>query len=134
MKYLIVKNSCVCLNCKEEITSDYGHNFVTCKCGKVSIDGGHGYQRILGFPEDYKITSITIENTPESLEANHFYCREHFTWGTYGKDGNQRYQRVKIKDLETPHIHAILKTQPITGIIRMVIQNELQYRKELNYE
>jgi hypothetical protein len=37
-----------CLNCHSVIQSTHRHDFVTCKCGATSIDGGGDYTRILG--------------------------------------------------------------------------------------
>ena len=31
--------------CEEEIESVHRHDFVTCKCGNVSVDGGKDYLR-----------------------------------------------------------------------------------------
>lgn len=56
--------------------------------------------------------------------------REIQTWGTYGKEGGGKAD-VFIKDLETDHIKAILKTQ--THIkdtsIEIILKEELKFRK-----
>ena len=36
-----------CLACLEVIQSTYRHDFVSCFCGKLSVDGGGDYLRIL---------------------------------------------------------------------------------------
>lgn len=41
----VVINKAQCNNCKDIIESKYGHDFVTCKCGNVSVDGGKEYLR-----------------------------------------------------------------------------------------
>jgi hypothetical protein len=49
------RNIVRCKHCNDVIESKYGHDFVTCKCGTVSCDGGPEYQRILwkeGLMED----------------------------------------------------------------------------------
>ncbi len=38
-----------CIDCLDIIQSNYRHDFQTCKCGKISIDGGKDYTRLL-FP------------------------------------------------------------------------------------
>ncbi|WP_420915909.1 DUF7695 domain-containing protein [Neisseria mucosa] len=38
MKKLII-NRAKCLLCNDVITSEYSHDFKTCKCGNLSIDG-----------------------------------------------------------------------------------------------
>lgn len=129
-KQVIVRNSILCLSCNDHIVSESRHDFVTCKCGKVSTDGGRSYQRILGNPEDYEITTISIQDTEESFKVNHELLRVELSWGTYGKDGKSKYKRVKISELTTDHIEAILLTQNLIDIIiKKALINELKYRK-----
>lgn len=44
MKRIIV-NKIKCKKCGDIIESKSRHDFVTCKCGAVSVDGGHDYLR-----------------------------------------------------------------------------------------
>jgi len=44
-----------CNKCNSIIESLHSHDFVTCSCGKVSIDGGSEYLRIVGDSEDYEM-------------------------------------------------------------------------------
>jgi hypothetical protein len=41
----IIQNKIKCNVCKEIIESKYRHDFVSCKCGRVSVDGGKDYLR-----------------------------------------------------------------------------------------
>lgn len=59
---MIYRNSIRCNHCKDEIESSYRHDFKSCNCGKVAVDGGNAYQRRVGSPEDYTDTSICFEN------------------------------------------------------------------------
>ena len=43
-----------CIKCKEVIESKFRHDFVSCKCGAVAVDGGKDYWRTVGDPKDYK--------------------------------------------------------------------------------
>lgn len=45
MKRRITKNAVKCKICGDIIESTYRHDFVTCSCGNVSVDGGHDYLR-----------------------------------------------------------------------------------------
>lgn len=45
-------NAAVCLHCKDYIRSTHKHDYVTCSCGKVSVDGGSWYVRRRGQEED----------------------------------------------------------------------------------
>lgn len=39
----IIRNSAKCLRCGDEVESKHRHDFVTCKCGAISVDGGKEY-------------------------------------------------------------------------------------------
>ena len=41
----ILRNRAKCLRCGDIIESRNRHEFVTCKCGALSVDGGHDYIR-----------------------------------------------------------------------------------------
>jgi hypothetical protein len=101
----LLKNSIKCNHCNDEIESKYTHNFVTCKCGKVSVDGGLDYGRTL-FTEisDFTDTSIYDDGT-------HELRRQHLVWGNnYDKDMNRLPETVynPIMSMTSDHIQAIL--------------------------
>ena len=59
LKIGIIKNAIRCNLCGDEIESTYRHNYVTCKCGACSVDGGHDYlRRCFRKKEDYTDISI----------------------------------------------------------------------------
>lgn len=43
----IFLNQAKCLVCGDVITSNHRHDFVTCSCGEVSVDGGSWYAKRL---------------------------------------------------------------------------------------
>lgn len=53
MKRIIV-NKIKCKKCGDIIESTGRHDFNTCKCGAVSVDGGHDYLRRCGRLEDFE--------------------------------------------------------------------------------
>ncbi len=58
----ILRNRIKCNKCGDIIESESVHNFVTCKCGAVSIDGGHEYlKRSAMSPKDFHDLSVVIE-------------------------------------------------------------------------
>lgn len=58
----ITRNSARCSRCGQEIESKFTHDFVTCKCGALSVDGGLSYRRRLFESEvPYEETSIYEE-------------------------------------------------------------------------
>ena len=60
----IIRNAIQCKHCGEIIESKSVHDFKTCKCGKVFVDGGHEYLRrsyTNSAEEDFIDLSETIE-------------------------------------------------------------------------
>ena len=45
---MIIQNAATCLACGDFIVSKHRHDFVTCTCGAVSVDGGQEYLRRVG--------------------------------------------------------------------------------------
>ena len=45
---MIVQNAATCLACGDFIVSKHRHDFVTCTCGAISVDGGQEYLRRVG--------------------------------------------------------------------------------------
>lgn len=45
---MIVQNAVTCNKCDDFIVSKHRHDFVTCKCGAISVDGGQAYLRRSG--------------------------------------------------------------------------------------
>lgn len=45
---MIIQNAVSCLNCGDFIFSSHRHDFVTCTCGSISVDGGQEYLRRVG--------------------------------------------------------------------------------------
>lgn len=41
-----------CIKCGDIIQSKFVHDFRSCKCGSIYIDGGDDYTRVGGYPED----------------------------------------------------------------------------------
>lgn len=50
---MIVSNQATCLSCKESIWSGHRHDYVTCKCGELSVDGGQAYIKRVGNLSNY---------------------------------------------------------------------------------
>jgi hypothetical protein len=52
MKTKIIKNAAKCKKCKDVIESTFRHDFVSCKCGAIFVDGGKDYLRRGGDLDD----------------------------------------------------------------------------------
>ena len=89
----------------------------------VSIDGGFDYLRRVGMFSGCVDMSVTTQDEFESIRAV-------FAWGTYGKDGKQPLSYVKLKDMASEHIQAVLDTQErICGtVVEQLFKQELLYR------
>jgi len=103
---ILLRNSIKCNHCNDEIESKYRHDFVTCKCGKVSVDGGKDYGRTMFTKvSDYTNTSIVDD-------GSHELRRQYLTWGNnYDKDMNKLPETIynPIMDMSKEHIEAILE-------------------------
>ena len=42
---MIIRNRAKCLRCGDIIESTHTHDYKTCSCGAVAVDGGHDYIR-----------------------------------------------------------------------------------------
>ena len=45
---MIIQNAVTCMGCGDFIVSKHRHDFVTCTCGAISVDGGQAYLRRVG--------------------------------------------------------------------------------------
>lgn len=89
-----------------------------------SVDGGLDYR-------SGTYTSKGVTNLSLYSDDPHDKIREGFTWGTYGKCGTLPKHYLKLKDMTTDHINAILTTQfHITKAIRKAFEDELEWRNE----
>lgn len=90
---------------------------------EVGIDGGLAYLRRTGSLAFCTDLSVTTKD-------DFLVVREAFTWGSYGKDGKQPRAEIKLKDMTTDHIQAILRTQQhIKGsVVQQLFKQELLYR------
>lgn len=58
----IIKNQAMCKICGDIIESKTAHDFVTCSCGALSVDGGHEYIRRIGEPGSWIDISVEAED------------------------------------------------------------------------
>jgi len=59
--YMILQNQIRCKTCGDEPFSAYRHDYKTCKCGAVAVDGGMDYLRRAGDLEGYEDLSYSME-------------------------------------------------------------------------
>jgi hypothetical protein len=106
------------------LTSYNRHDYVTHKDALTKevlmVDGGTDYlRRHVGTYEELSVYD----------DGSHLTRRSAVHWGTRGKDGRQPLVYKPIKDLDSDHIEAILKTQhQISKFYKEVFKEELKYR------
>ena len=61
----IIRNSARCLRCGDEIESKHVHDFVTCKCGAISVDGGKEY-----FKRSAEDLSLLLDTSESNDDGN----------------------------------------------------------------
>jgi len=111
------------------LTSKYTHDYISYKDNNGEIymvDGGHKYLR-RNVNEKYPYIERTLYEDSDFTEI-----RKYMLWGTYGKNGDQPLSHLKLKDIETEHIEAIIKTQKQledTSYLKL-FKKELEYRNE----
>ena len=107
------------------LQSKHVHDYVTYSDADGNfyyIDGGLHYCRISG-----NMKSLCLHYGDEHSEI-----RKYFSWKSYGKDGKQHGTWLKLQDMGTDHIEAILDTQKhIFGtVVELVFKDELKYRED----
>jgi hypothetical protein len=92
-----------------------------------AVDGGSEYlKRCFGNNRDYKELSLTTDDPHDKI-------REVVQWGKRLENG--RVQYILVKDLTDSHLRGIvdyIRTFSPNGVMLRVMQNEFQYRKEIN--
>ena len=123
---MIVRNSAMCGDCWQEIVSKYKHDYTTCSCGQLSIDGGSSYLKRNS--NHYVDTSLFSNDDFDKI-------RNEFEWGTSGIDGKQPLQYIKLKDMEATHIESILATQFwLAKEIKDILKKELDIKIKIEGE
>lgn len=85
------------------------------------IDGGLDYVRTSMNKHPAVYHTITMDDP-------HHLRREHFHWGSYGKQGNEPLRWIALKDMETDHIKAVLIIKPSESWLAQLLNDELKYR------
>jgi len=106
------------------LTSYNRHDYLTHKDTitkeVLMVDGGNDYaRRHVGTYEELSVYD----------DGSHLTRRSALHWGTRGKDNKQPLTYKPIKDLDSDHIEAILRTQTqLSEFYKGVFKEELKYR------
>jgi hypothetical protein len=69
VEHYLVTNQAKCLVCGDVIVSRHRHDFVTCSCGALSVDGGQDYARRL-FKESTQWEELSTYSDVKPLREN----------------------------------------------------------------
>ncbi len=98
---MILVNKIQCLLCEDIIISRHRHDYVSCECGEVSVDGGNSYaRRSFKTPGSYKNLTVTSDHDFEVI-------RENFERLDKGKSGLEIPRWVKLKDMSTEWLETL---------------------------
>ena len=122
----IIVNKAICNKCNDEIISKHRHDFVTCSCGKFSVDGGRSYIRRIG--DDYTETTLYSDDPFEKL-------RKHIFRGGRGKDGTEDLKYVALNEMGNDWLENVItyenEHRPDNTYLPFY-EEELEYRKQNN--
>ncbi len=100
---------------------------------KTHVDSVSGETYMVDGGIDYIRRNINkVEATELSLYSHdpHTKIRENVSWGSYGKDGDKPFRYIKVMDMETDHINAVLQITRLVPWVKTIFENELEYRSK----
>lgn len=108
------------------LISRHVHNYVThvdANGKEYMLDGGLDYCRRSAHGDEVDL--CIYDDEPHDVQ------RSVIEWGTYGPDGDQPLTRVKVADMDTSHIKAVLgmERRPSPYIYNCMVK-ELEVRDE----
>lgn len=125
----IIRNMAQCLKCKDVITSYHTHDYKTCTCGEMSVDGGTSCLKRSG--EIYNCKELSIyEDAPFEV------IRENFHRGGRGKDGTIPLTWTPMDKMSNAWLENCITYNEERGnsdsFANKMYKKELEYRKENN--
>ncbi len=109
------------------LQSRHVHDYVThldANGEEYMLDGGIDYIRCSVNKDPASDCSCYTSDSIEKI-------REHFSWGSYGVDGDEPLHYILLKDMDSKHIEAILAQYESAMVYRVVYMfyDELDYRR-----
>jgi len=131
----IILNRIQCDHCFDVITSHYQHHYVTCKCGKVSADGGRAYlkRRYSAANSDGSLPYLDLSiMSTEAFES----LRGALYRGSRGKNGDEPLKWIPLCGISDDYLVNLIAYQEKGGytdtIDYKLQKQEQQYRIENN--
>lgn len=131
----IILNRIQCNLCGDIITSHHRHDFVTCKCTAVSVDGGRQYLKrgysFAGTEGSLPYTELSVMSSASFEEVRVALLR-----GSRGKNGDQPLTWVPLSEISDDYLGNLIAYQEqnmYTDTIDYKCQlMERQYRTDNN--
>ena len=82
---MIIQNEAQCNKCKAIVFSAHRHDYKTCECGAIAVDGGTAYLKRVGNREDI------IERALDLDEKIVEQCVNAAQWGLWGETQRNAY-------------------------------------------
>jgi hypothetical protein len=99
----MVLNRVQCNLCGDIITSYTNHDFVTCSCTTVSVDGGLGMARTL-FKEKSDYSDLRVYSDEPFEKVRKYAYR-----GGRGKSGKEPLKQITLCDMTNNHLKAVIE-------------------------
>ena len=98
----IIQNAVVCTKCGDTLISSHRHDYISCSCGNITIDGGVDYfKEIINDTTSYINLRLTDKSTTDEIDNA-------LLWGVR-IDGVVEYKL--LRSLTKEHLENILRTQ-----------------------
>ena len=88
------------------------------------IDGGLDYVRATVHND--QISLALYDTEPHSIQA------QYLTWGSFGIRGDQPRSDIRIADMETSHLEAVLRECSPTAVLKNCMTKELECRQDIH--
>lgn len=127
MKKKLLVNKAMCNVCNDVLYSKHRHDFVTCTCGNLSVDGGEEYIRRVYNDKNF-ITELSLYDD-DSFEL----LRDNIFRGGRGINGDEPLKYVKLSKLNDNWLTNLIeyesKNRPDNFYLEYY-KKELEYRKD----
>jgi hypothetical protein len=124
----ILQNEVKCLKCNDIIFSGGRHQFVTCSCGNVSVDGGLSYLRRSWKTQEFEERSLSTdrEQLEECVKSLQLFRRIEDVSGmanyVFAKYGCGEPMEEQLKELDMAAKWAIKNNRNSFGIVLAIIR------------
>ena len=128
MEPTIICNKAKCLNCGDTLISHHRHDYKSCSCNSLSVDGGNAYLS-RGYNDLSQVEELSIYS-----DAPFEVIRENFYRGTRGKNFDQELTWIKLCDMSDEHLNNTIVYNDELGLSASANYwycKEIKYRQQM---